>query len=110
MRVEKNKVVSIEYTLTADDGTVLDTSDGGDPLAYLHGVGGLIPGLENALEGKTVGDEFKVTIPPAEAYGEMDDRLIQKVARKQFAGIDDLEVGMQFTVSGKGGPQMVRIV
>ena len=110
MRVAKNKVVSIDYTLTADDGTVLDSSEGSEPLAYLHGVGGLIPGLENALEGKGVGDTFKVTVPPKDGYGELDAGLIQKVARKQFAGIDDLEVGMEFTVSGKGGPRMVRIV
>lgn len=110
MRVAKNKVVSIDYTLTADDGTVLDSSEGSEPLAYLHGAGGIIPGLENAMEGKGVGDEFKVSVPPAEAYGEFDDSLVKKVARKQFAGVGELEVGMQFRVSAKGGPRVVSIV
>jgi FKBP-type peptidyl-prolyl cis-trans isomerase SlyD len=110
LRVANNRVVSIEYTLKSDDGTVLDTSEGSDPLSYLHGVGGLIPGLEDALKGKKAGDDFQVSIAPAEAYGEIEPKLIQKVDRKQFSGVEDLEVGMQFRVSGKGGPRMVRVM
>ncbi|MCG8652443.1 MAG: FKBP-type peptidyl-prolyl cis-trans isomerase, partial [Pirellulales bacterium] len=67
MQIEKHKVVSIDYQLTNDQGDVIDTSHGAKPLTYLHGVGGIIPGLEDSLTGKSRGDQLNVSIPPAEA-------------------------------------------
>ena len=101
MQIAKNKIVTIDYTLTDDEGVVMDSSKGGEPLAYVHGIGNIIPGLEAALEGKNPGDAFKVTIPPAEAYGERDEELVRVVSRHVFADVDDLEVGMQF--QGRSG-------
>ena len=69
MKITKHKVVSIKYRLTDDQGTLIDSSEGESPLAYLHGVGALVSGLEDALEGKEVGDDFDVSLTPAEAYG-----------------------------------------
>ena len=65
MQIEKRKVVTIDYTLTDEDGEVLDTSkgEGRTPLTYLHGSGNIVPGLENALEGKGTGDALKVRWP-----------------------------------------------
>ena len=60
MTISSNKVVTIHYTLTNDSGEVLDSSEGHEPLAYIHGNGNIIPGLENALNGRTVGDKFDV--------------------------------------------------
>jgi len=73
MKIEKNKVVSIDYKLTNYKNETIDTSEGRDPRAYLHGNGNLIPGLEKALEGKASGDTLKVSIPPEEGYGVRDD-------------------------------------
>ncbi|HKY92596.1 MAG TPA: FKBP-type peptidyl-prolyl cis-trans isomerase, partial [Nevskiaceae bacterium] len=73
MQVADNTVVSIHYTLTNDKKEVLDSSQGGDPLAYLHGHGNLIKGLESALAGKSAGDKLDVRVAPADGYGERDE-------------------------------------
>lgn len=110
MQISKNAVVSIDYTLKGDDGEVLDTSEGHEPLAYLHGVGGIIPGLEKELEGKQAGDQFQVAIAPADAYGERNDALEQEVSRDQFEGAEDLSLGMQFQVESEDGPTVVTVI
>ncbi len=109
MQIAKDKVASIEYTLTDDQGQVLDSSVGGEPLAYLHGAGNIIPGLEDALEGKQVGDSFKVSIAPADGYGEKDESLLQVVPKKMFAGVDEIEVGMQFHAQTDYGMQVITV-
>ncbi|SDS73213.1 FKBP-type peptidyl prolyl cis-trans isomerase /Apo-metallochaperone SlyD [Halopseudomonas litoralis] len=110
MQIAANKAVSIEYTLTNDAGEVLDTSAGGEPLVYLHGAGNIIPGLEQALVGKQVGDELKVTVEPENAYGEFSAELVAVLGRNMFEGVDELEEGMQFHASAPdGGMQIVTI-
>ena len=106
MQISKNKVVTMEYTLTGDGGEVLDSSDGGEPLAYLHGVGGIIPGLEEALEGKAAGDALNVTIAPDKGYGNRDEQLINSVPKSEFAGIDDLQEGMPLQAQTEQGVQV----
>ena len=110
MRIAENTVVAIDYTLTDDDGQVLDTSEGRGPLSYLHGRGGIIPGLERALHDKQVGDRLVVAVPPEEGYGERNEALRQDVPRGQFAEIEDLELGMQFKVDTNAGPLVITIV
>lgn len=107
MQIAANKAVSIDYTLTNDDGEVLDSSVGGAPLVYLHGAGNIIPGLEKALEGKQSGDEVKVTVEPEEAYGDFNAELIAVLGRNMFEGVDELEVGMQFHASGPDGSMQI---
>jgi len=103
-------IVSIHYTLTDTDGETLDTSSGGDPLMYLHGAQNIIPGLENALTGKSVGDQVEVTIQPEDAYGEVDSELVQLVPLDAFDGIDDIEPGMQFEARSPEGDAQVVVV
>ena len=110
MKVAKNTVVSIDYTLTINSGEILDTSKGGTPLVYLHGVGGLIPGMERGLDGRNTGDEFKITIPAGDAYGEKRQELIQPVPRDKFAGATDIKVGQQFQAQTPQGPQVVTVL
>jgi FKBP-type peptidyl-prolyl cis-trans isomerase SlyD len=107
MQVTQDAVVAIHYTLTDDAGATLDASGEGEPLAYLHGNGNLIPGLERALEGKRAGDKLSVSVPAADAYGEIDPELVQDVPRDAFRGIDDIEVGMQFQAQSNHGPRSV---
>lgn len=110
MKIEKNKVVSINYTLKDDNGEVLDSSEGNEPLAYLHGQGNLIPGLESELEGKSEGDNFQTEIKPADGYGEYNDSLIAEVPRDRFSGVDEINVGMEFQAqTSDGGSQIVRV-
>jgi FKBP-type peptidyl-prolyl cis-trans isomerase SlyD len=101
MQITKDKVASIHYTLTDNTGNVLDSSEGRDPLNYLHGAGNLIIGMEEGLEGKIKGDKLNLKIAPAKAYGEKDDTLIQKVPRSAFGG-QEVKVGMQFSTNQGG--------
>jgi FKBP-type peptidyl-prolyl cis-trans isomerase SlyD len=107
LMIGKNSVVAINYTLTNDAGEVMDSSEGGDPLTYLHGAHNLIPGLEKQLEGKTAGASFKATIAPADGYGESDPAMIQTLPREMFRGVDNIEVGMGFTAQGPQGQQHI---
>jgi len=110
MQVADNMAVSIHYTLTNDEGEVLDSSIGDDALVYLHGTGNIIPGLEDALQGKAVGDKFNVRIAAKDAYGEQNDEMIQVIPRAMFEGIDEIEVGMQFHADVSSGSGEVTIV
>ena len=107
MNIAQDKVVLIHYTLTNDKGEVLDSSSGGDPLAYLHGKGNIIPGLEKALEGKQAGDKLDVKVAPAEGYGERDDQLVQQVPRRAFSGVQNVQPGMQFHAQTSQGQTRV---
>jgi FKBP-type peptidyl-prolyl cis-trans isomerase SlyD len=103
MKIENNSVVSLQYKLTNNAGEVLDSSEGDEPLVYLHGSDSIIPGLENALTGKSVGEQLQVTIPPEEGYGDFDDTLIQVIPRDAFEGIDEIQPGMQFQAENPEG-------
>lgn len=100
MKISKNKVASIHYTLTDNSGAVLDTSDGREPLNYLHGAGNLIAGMEEGLEGKSKGDKFSIKVPPAKGYGELDPSMTQNVPRSAF-GDQPVKKGMKFS-TGSG--------
>ena len=103
-----NLVVSMHYKLTDDDDNVLDSSEGAEPLAYLHGAGNIIPGLEKALVGKVQGDALRVTVQPEEAYGDVVPQLIQVVQLAAFQGVDTVEAGMAFeTQTPDGGVQRI---
>jgi FKBP-type peptidyl-prolyl cis-trans isomerase SlyD len=102
MRIAGQCVVSIHYTLTSE-GVELDSSRGREPLTYLHGAGGIIPGLEGALEGCEAGDDVSVDIEPADGYGEFNEALISQVPRSAFEGIDKVEPGMQFRSTDQQG-------
>jgi FKBP-type peptidyl-prolyl cis-trans isomerase SlyD len=98
-----NLVVSMHYTLKDDDGNVLDSSEGYEPLSYLHGARNIIPGLEKALTGKTEGDAMLVKVEPADGYGEVIQDLIQTVEREAFEGTEALEPGMVFEANAPDG-------
>lgn len=102
--IAENKVVSLNYTVKDSEGQVIDTSEGGEPLVYLHGHKNIIPGLEAALVGKKEGEEFDVTVAPAEAYGERNEEAVQVVPRSAFEGVESIEPGMVFTAQTQGGP------
>lgn len=104
--IAKDTVVKLHYTLTDDQGTVLDKSND-NPLAYLHGHHNIISGLEDALLGKSIGDKFTVTVEPADAYGEYHAEAVQEVPRANFQGVDNITVGMQFQAQGGDGDVML---
>ncbi len=101
MQISKHKVASIHYTLTDNDGKVLDSSAGREPLVYIQGIGNLIPGMEEGLEGKSKGDKLKIKVSPEKGYGVKDEALQQSVPRSAF-GDQDVRVGMQFQTNQGG--------
>lgn len=107
MNITENAVVLFHYILTDGDGVQLDSSTDTAPLAYIHGHKNIIPGLEQAMEGKKEGDTMKVTVPAADAYGEYQDHLVQEVPRQAFQGIDDVKPGMRFEAQTPSGPVSV---
>src|SRR5262249_17236432 len=109
MSITRDSVVSIHYTLKNASGEVIDSSAGGEPLAYLHGHGNLIPGLERELTGKKPGDKLQVTVPPAEGYGEYDPQLVQRVPRRALKGIAEVRVGMRLQTQDEHGPRAVTV-
>ena len=110
MTVTKDRVVSINYTLKDDDGQVLDSSEGREPLAFIQGIGAIIPGLEQALEGREQGENLAVSLTPEEAYGEYNDELIVSVPKDRFPEPEQLEVGGQVQAqTADGGVQILTV-
>lgn len=109
MQIIENSVVSFHYTLTDKDGNVIDSSNGNAPLTYMHGGGQIVPGLENALAGKIVGEKLDVNVSAAEGYGEHHDFMVQQVPREAFQGVDDIQPGMQFQAQTPQGGMTVTV-
>ncbi len=109
MQIAKHRVVTIDYTLMNNDGEVLDTSKGQEPLAYIQGMEFMIPGLETALEGKSSGDSLSVIVEPKDGYGERDEELVKTVERTMFGDVERLEAGMQFQADTDDGIEVVRV-
>ncbi len=108
MKIAKNKVATFDYELRDELGTLLDSSEE-EPLAYIHGIGQIVPGLERALEGKTEGEAVSVTLSPDDGYGERDEELILVVPRSQFERPTEVTVGLQVHVTGPDGDSVARV-
>jgi len=103
MQIAQNSVAAFHYTLTDDEGQVIDSSEGREPLTYLHGSGQIVPGLEKQMEGRAVGDKFIADVAPEEGYGVRHAELMQEVPREAFQGVEDIQPGMQFQGRGPQG-------
>jgi FKBP-type peptidyl-prolyl cis-trans isomerase SlyD len=109
VEITADRVVTIHYTLKDDGGAVLDSSAGGEPLAYIQGHGNLVSGLEKALEGKQDGNTLSVVIPPEEGYGERDEKLIQRVPKRSLQGSGEIKKGMQFQARTDDGMRLFTV-
>ncbi|TVQ38639.1 MAG: peptidylprolyl isomerase [Spirochaetaceae bacterium] len=107
MNVREKTVVSIDYTLKDDSGTVLDSSENREPLSFLYGSGSIIPGLEKALHGRTAGDALSVTVEPDEGYGEYNEDLVFAVGKDRFQDPSIIEVGSQVQAQTADGAVQV---
>ena len=108
MQIASNKAVTIHYTLKDDEGNVLDSSDGREPLTYLHGGGNIVPGLEAALEGKGEGDAIQATLTPDQAYGQRDEANVRNIpVRKLQDGKP--KVGMRYRVQTPDGYEVALV-
>lgn len=112
MKITKDKVVFVHYTLKNSDNELIDSTDGREPIAYVHGYNYLIEGLEKELEGKEVGAELNLNIPSADAYGDYDNDLVYIVPKSDFDGsIEELAPGLQVEVNvGEEGDKAIALV
>ncbi len=109
MKIGKNKVATFDYTLSSESGEILDSSKEAGSLPYMHGIGSLIRGLESAMEGRSPGDSFSVSVLPAEGYGEWDETLLDVVPRSAIDGIGNLEVGHRIQVKDHDGARTASV-
>jgi len=109
VEITADRVVTIHYTLKDDGGAVLDSSAGGEPLAYIQGHGNLVSGLEKALEGKQDGNTLAVVVAPAEGYGERNESLIQRVPKRALQGSGEIKKGMQFQARTDDGMRLFTV-
>jgi FKBP-type peptidyl-prolyl cis-trans isomerase SlyD len=109
VEIAADAVVLIHYTLKDDSGAVLDSSAGGEPLAYIQGHGNLVPGLEKALEGKQDGSTLAVTVPPADGYGVRDAALVQRMPKRALQGSGEIRKGMQFQARTDDGMRVFTV-
>lgn len=107
MPIEKNQVVLFHYSVRDDQGEIVESSHGGEPNAYLHGHGGIIRGLEEALEGRDEGDSFSVTVTPDKAYGPRQEGAVQRVPIKHLIGAKRWKAGMVAQVQTDQGRRHV---
>lgn len=98
MQISKHKVAAIHYTLRDNDGNILDSSEGREPLYYIQGIGNLIPGMEMGLEGKQTGDKLSIKVEPEQGYGAVDPQMIQEVPIDAFGG-QEVKPGMRFNTN-----------
>jgi FKBP-type peptidyl-prolyl cis-trans isomerase SlyD len=109
LKIQDGQVVSMDYSLRVD-GEVVDTSDGREPLEFIQGTGNIIPGLERELYGLLTGDSKKVSVAPADAYGEFDQEAYMEVPRAEFPDDIPLEKGIEIQVRDQDGrPMYARI-
>jgi FKBP-type peptidyl-prolyl cis-trans isomerase SlyD len=110
MQIEKNKVVQFTYKLSDEAGQLLEASEDGQPVAYLHGHNNMLPGLENKLEGRSAGENFEIILAPADAYGERREDSEQRVPVKHLQGAKKWKPGMIATVQTDQGARQVTVV
>jgi FKBP-type peptidyl-prolyl cis-trans isomerase SlyD len=110
VEIAADRVVLIHYTLKGDDGAVLDSSAGGEPLAYIQGHGNLVPGLEKALEGGQAGKNMTVDVAPADGYGTRSEALVQRVPKRSLQGSGEIKKGMQFQGQTADGMRLFTVI
>jgi len=114
MQIAKNHVVTFHYYLKNEQGEELETSRSGEPMAYLHGHGNIIAGLESGMAGRAVDDVFSITVKPADAYGERRENAVQRVPVKHLLqekkGRMKLKPGMVVSINTEDGPRQVVVV
>lgn len=101
--VSDGKVVIFTYTLRTDEGELLDESEPGDPMAYLHGADNIVPGLEEHMNGKAMGARFDAIVQPTEGYGVRDDSAVRVIPREAFPEDAELEPGMELVIEDDEG-------
>ena len=110
MQIAKDRVVRFHYQLKENDGTLIENSNDSDPVAYLHGHGNIISGLERELEGAEVGQSLTVTVAPEDGYGLRNEEAVQRIPIKHLHEQKNLKPGMVVHVHTDEGPRQVIVL
>jgi FKBP-type peptidyl-prolyl cis-trans isomerases 2 len=110
MAMEPNKVVTMNFTLTDDQGNVLDTTDNGGPFSYMTGSNMILPKLEEAVSGMIIGTKKNIKLDAVDAYGNYNEQIVQVVGKENFPEDFELEVGMSYMASSPDGAQMPFVI
>lgn len=110
MKIADKTVAQFHYTLKDADGVELESSQGRDPLAYLHGFNNTLVGLENALKDKEAGEKFSVTLQPEDAYGERNEESVERIPTKHLQGAAKWKAGMTAVVNTEQGQRQVTVL
>ncbi len=110
MNPTAQKVYTIDYVLKNDQGEIIDATPEGNPFSFIHSANQVITGLEEALEGRSIGDEFQVTIHPDKGYGPRNENLVQDIPMKELEGIPDLKEGMMLQAHTPHGVEVYQVV
>jgi FKBP-type peptidyl-prolyl cis-trans isomerase SlyD len=108
VQIAANAFVTLQYVLKDDEGDVIDSSEGGHPIEYVHGYGMLVPGLEARLLGLAVGDEKLIVVTPEEGFGDYDEELVLECERGEFPA--DVKEGDEFTAEDDDGEESSMVV
>ena len=102
--------VVLNFSLSLEDGSEVDSNFGGDPVEFVIGDGNLLPGFERHLFGMAAGDRQIFTVTPEDAFGQINDSNVQRVPRKQFDEDAELEIGLLFSFSDAAGGELPGMV
>jgi FKBP-type peptidyl-prolyl cis-trans isomerase SlyD len=103
VKIVKDRIVCMDYTIRLASGQVVESSVGQEPLTYLHGRHQIVPGVERAVEGLEAGALLEIVVPPPEAYGDRDPAGVFVVPRTAFPISEDVGPGMMFSASRPDG-------
>jgi FKBP-type peptidyl-prolyl cis-trans isomerase SlyD len=109
MQIAQHKHVTLEYVLKDDQGTILDSTESRNPFGYVHGTNSILPAIEEALEGKSAGNDVAIRIPSKEAYGERNESLVFTTAITNFGEADEIHPGTRVRVRTSEGEQILTI-
>jgi FKBP-type peptidyl-prolyl cis-trans isomerase SlyD len=110
VKMSNKKLYTVNYWLKNPLGEVVDTSEGGQPMMFVEGSHRIIPGIQKAVSGRSVGDMIEVSIPPALAYGEHSPDLVAQMPVSAFDGVEDIRVGMKFQTNTGGQAKVVKVI
>lgn len=108
--VNADKVVTFHYSLRDESSAIIESSEGKEPVTYMHGHNNIVPGLEEQMNGKQSGDKFSATVPPEGAYGLRDPNAVQRVPIKHLASKGKVVPGQMVAVNTRDGARHALVV
>lgn len=104
--VSEGTRVFLNFSVSLEDGSEVDSNFGGDPVDFAVGDGSLLPGFERRLFGMSAGERQMFKVPPEDAFGQPNDNNVQQLPRQQFDDDVELEIGLVFSFADASGDEL----